>query len=46
MNLPHQPSKTDAKNSIKDGSVPVIGFLSVLIATQFGFLQADAIGGM
>jgi cation diffusion facilitator family transporter len=38
--------KTDAKNSIKDGSASVIGFLSVLIATQFGFLQADAIGGL
>jgi cation diffusion facilitator family transporter len=37
--------KTDAKNSIKDGSASVIGFLSVLLATQFGFLQADAIGG-
>ena len=38
--------KTDAKNSIKDGSASVLGFLSVLIATQFGFLQADAIGGL
>jgi len=38
--------KTDAKNSIKDGSASLIGFLSVLIASQFGFLQADAIGGM
>ena len=38
--------KTDAKNSIKDGSASVVGFLSILIATQFGFLQADAIGGM
>lgn len=38
--------KTDAKNSIKDGSASVIGFISVLIATQFGFLQMDAIGGM
>jgi cation diffusion facilitator family transporter len=38
--------KTDAKNSIKDGSASVLGFLSVFIATQFGFLQADAIGGM
>ncbi len=38
--------ETDAKNSIKDGSASVLGFLSVLIATQFGFLQADAIGGM
>jgi ferrous-iron efflux pump FieF len=38
--------KTDAKNSIKDGSASILGFLSVLLATQFGFLQADAIGGM
>ena len=38
--------KTDAKNSIKDGTGSVIGFFSILIATQFGFLQADAIGGM
>ena len=38
--------KTDAKNSIKDGSASIIGFFSVLIASQFGFLQADAIGGM
>src|ERR687898_2808242 len=38
--------KTDAKNSIKDGSASVIGFFSVLIASQFGILQADAIGGM
>lgn len=38
--------KTDAKNSIKDGSASVLGFFSVLIATQFGFLQADAIGGL
>ena len=38
--------KTDAKNSIKDGSASVLGFVSVLVATQFGFLQADAIGGM
>lgn len=38
--------RTDAKNSIKDGSASIIGFLSVLIASQFGFLQMDAIGGM
>jgi cation diffusion facilitator family transporter len=38
--------KTDARNSIKDGSASVIGFFSVLVATQFGFLQMDAIGGM
>src|SRR6266487_4994067 len=38
--------KTDAKNSIKDGSASVVGFLSVLIATQFGFSQMDGIGGI
>jgi cation diffusion facilitator family transporter len=38
--------KTDAKNSIKDGSASVIGFFSVFVASQFGFLQADAIGGL
>lgn len=38
--------KTDAKNSIKDGSASIIGFLSILIAWQFGFWQMDAIGGM
>jgi cation diffusion facilitator family transporter len=38
--------RTDAKNSIKDGSASVIAFMSVLFATQFGFLQMDAIGGI
>jgi cation diffusion facilitator family transporter len=38
--------KTDAKNSIKDGSASVVGFFSILIATEFGFLQMDGIGGM
>jgi len=38
--------RTDAKNSIKDGSASVVGFLSVLIAAQFGFSQMDAIGGI
>ena len=38
--------RTDAKNSIKDGSASVVAFLSLLIATQFGFSQMDAIGGM
>jgi cation diffusion facilitator family transporter len=38
--------KTDARNSIKDGSASVIGFFSILIATQTGFVQMDAIGGM
>jgi cation diffusion facilitator family transporter len=38
--------KTDAKNSIKDGSASVIGFFSVFVVSQFGFLQADAIGGI
>jgi cation diffusion facilitator family transporter len=38
--------KTDAKNSIKDGSASVIGFFSVFVVSQFGILQADAIGGI
>ena len=38
--------KTDAKNSIKDGIASIIGFISVVVATHFGFLQMDAIGGM
>jgi cation diffusion facilitator family transporter len=38
--------KTDAKNSIKDGSASVVGFFSILISTQFGFIQMDAVGGM
>src|SRR5215469_4040028 len=38
--------RTDAKNSIKDGSASVVGFISILIATQFGFSQMDAIGGV
>ena len=38
--------KTDAKNSIKDGLGSIIAFFSVLISSQFGFLQADAIGGI
>jgi cation diffusion facilitator family transporter len=38
--------KTDAKNSIKDGSASIVGFISVLVASQFGFLQMDAIGGI
>jgi len=38
--------RTDAKNSIKDGSASVVAFLSVLIATQLGFSQMDAIGGV
>jgi len=38
--------RTDAKNSIKDGSASVVGFVSILIATQFGFSQMDAIGGV
>ena len=38
--------KTDARNSIKDGSASVVGFFSILVASQFGILQADAIGGM
>jgi len=38
--------RTDAKNSIKDGSASVIAFLSLLVATQFGFSQMDSIGGI
>ncbi len=38
--------KRDAKNSIKDGSASIIGLLSVIIASQFGIPQMDAIGGM
>jgi cation diffusion facilitator family transporter len=38
--------RTDATNSIKDGSASVVGFVSILIATQFGFSQMDAIGGV
>jgi cation diffusion facilitator family transporter len=38
--------KTDAKNSIKDGSASIVGFFSILVSTQFGFIQMDAIGGM
>jgi cation diffusion facilitator family transporter len=38
--------KTDARNSIKDGSASVIGFFSILVATQFGFSQMDGIGAM
>jgi cation diffusion facilitator family transporter len=38
--------KTDAKNSIKDGLGSIVAFFSVLISSQFGFLQADAIGGI
>jgi divalent metal cation (Fe/Co/Zn/Cd) transporter len=38
--------KTDAKNSIKDGSASIISFVSVVIAMQIRFLQMDTIGGM
>jgi divalent metal cation (Fe/Co/Zn/Cd) transporter len=38
--------RTDANNSIKDASASVVGFLSILIATQFGFSQMDAIGSI
>jgi cation diffusion facilitator family transporter len=38
--------KTDARNSIKDGSASIIGFVSVGIAALTGFHQADAIGGL
>ncbi|HEY7108402.1 MAG TPA: cation diffusion facilitator family transporter [Nitrososphaeraceae archaeon] len=38
--------KTDAKNSIKDGLGSVIAFISILISSQFGLLQADSIGSI
>jgi cation diffusion facilitator family transporter len=38
--------KTDAKNSIKDGSASIIGFVSVGISAATGFHQMDAIGGL
>lgn len=38
--------KTDAKNSIKDGSASIVGLVSVAIATFLGFQQMDAIGGI
>ena len=37
---------TDAKNSIKDSSASIIGFISVIIAIQTGFVQMDAIGAL
>ena len=33
-------------NSIRDALVSIIGFFSVVISTQLGILQMDAIGGM
>lgn len=38
--------KTDAKNSIKDGSASIIGFASVGVGALTGFHQMDAIGGI
>jgi cation diffusion facilitator family transporter len=38
--------KTDAKNSIKDGLGSIIALISVVMSSHFGFLQADAIGGI
>ena len=38
--------KKDATNSIRDASSSIIGFFSVMISTQLGILQMDAIGGM
>src|SRR5918999_1574087 len=37
--------KMYAKNSINDGSASIVGFFSVLVATEFEILQADTIGG-
>jgi cation diffusion facilitator family transporter len=38
--------KTDAKNSIKDGSASLVGLASIIIASYLGFTQMDAIGGV
>lgn len=38
--------KAVAKNSIKDSSGSIIGFVSVIIATYTGFLQMDSIGAL
>ena len=38
--------KTDARNSIKDGSASVLGLVSVGVASYLGFPQMDAIGGI
>jgi ferrous-iron efflux pump FieF len=38
--------KTDAKNSIKDGSASVLGLVSVAVTSFLGFPQMDAIGGI
>ena len=34
------------KIQIKDGSASIVGFFSILVSTQFEFIQMDAIGGM
>jgi len=38
--------KTDANNSIKDSAASVVGFFSLLIASQTGFTQMDSIGAL
>lgn len=38
--------KLDAKNSIKDSTSSFVGFSSIFIATYFGFVFMDAIGGL
>lgn len=38
--------KLDAKNSIKDSTSSFVGFSSIFVATYFGFVFMDAIGGM
>ncbi len=38
--------KTDARNSIKDGSASVLGLVSVIVASYLGFPPMDAIGGI
>jgi cation diffusion facilitator family transporter len=38
--------KKDATNTIRDALASIIGFFSIVISTQLGILQMDAIGGM
>lgn len=38
--------KLDAKNSIKDSTSSFVGFSSIFVATYFGFVFMDAIGGL
>ncbi len=38
--------KTDANNAIKDSAGSIVGFFSLLIASQTGFIQMDSIGAL